>query len=183
MSIEPVSRRSFLAMLAAALAVKPEQLVQPPLPHFADAIASMRTRNPIIEGWADSWLQDWSIWDTVMLQPGKETREILFTGPSPTNFAIRSIGWSGLGDIPVAEAARILDAFECQLVIGGKTYFAAPLALMAPNAFSSAAWQPIAPQIAIAPQSDFRLEIAGDALDLAAERGLRFYLQGVLALQ
>lgn len=176
-----VSRRSFLAAIAAALALKPEHLVRPPLPHLADAIAGMPTRNnPVVEGWADSWLQEWSIWDTVIVQPGRETREALFAGPSPTNFAIRSIGWSTPAEIPFAELREILEGIECRLVIGGLTYFAAPVGVMAANSLSVAARQPIAPQIMIAPQSDFRLEVAGDALSLAAERALVFYLQGVL---
>ena len=172
------TRRSFLAAIAGALAIEPDQLIGPPIARFTEMIAQPQSRNPVIKGWADNWLQPWTITDSLEIQPDTETNTALFDGQSPANFVIHGIGWSVNPQTPLADLIKILNEIECQLVIGGKVYFAAPLCVMSPEPSVG----PVTPRIVIAPRSDFKLQIAGSPLPLTAPAPLSFSLQGLVAL-
>src|SRR5277367_5222324 len=68
-----INRRSFLSLVAASLAVKPEAILKasdpdlPPTPEIGDRYIEM----------------PWVAWDTVVLKPQKRVREQTFFPPLP----------------------------------------------------------------------------------------------------
>lgn len=175
MDAPELSRRGFLAAIAAALAMKPEQLTGPPIPRFAElytAPVSSRPRSLLF--------RPWRIIDTVDVWPGRETFAQLFVGPSPSNFLIRGVGWYVPPAVPSADLAAILDQLEMRLLVDSKTYLAAPLHVF--GAFGGGL-QVLVPEIAIASSGNFCLEVAGDACPLAAPTPILFHMEGVLAFQ
>lgn len=169
------TRRSFLALLAAALAVKPETLTAP-LAHKQNVDAPL---NSIIEGWADSL--HWVISDDLVIAPGCAINESLFASPIPANFAIHSLGWGAQPSILLADFRQILDLVACQLTLDGRAMAAGPLWWFSEQRGLSSGSARILP--ALMPTGDFKLDVAGDPLTLSAPTKLTFWLDGVITMK
>lgn len=171
-----VGRRSFLALIAAALTVKPEALTLKAGDHIKIDIAA----NPIIPNW---WRQ-WSVVDTVIINPNADTSETLFSSPIPSGFEIHSMAW--LTDPQTTlDDLELLLSLEYRIRCDGNVICAGPMPLFGGiNAFlfggllggqdkSRRSFWPT-----LAPREDFRIDIAGGAIPISAARNIHFRLAG-----
>lgn len=182
------TRRSFLSLVAAAFAVRPEDLgkhialvSQPPA-----ASRKEPGHNPLIPNW---W-QHWTITDTVDVAPGAGgVSEILFSAPIPKNMVIESMRWITEAETSCDNLLSLLADLDCRLTVDGQPLFTAALGSLAwaPPSFqggppdranntSRAAFYPT-----IAPREDLRLEVVGrPSVDRITR--VMFALDGTLAI-
>jgi hypothetical protein len=182
------TRRSFLSLVAAAFAVRPEDLdkhialvSQPPV-----AVRKKPGHNPLIPNW---W-EHWTIADTVAVEPGAGgVSEILFSAPIPKNMVIESIRWITEAEISCDNLLSLLADLECRLTVDGRPLFAAALGSLgcAPPSFqggppdqaNNTNRAPFYPRIA--PREDLRLEVVGrPSVDRITR--VMFALDGTLAI-
>jgi hypothetical protein len=180
------SRRSFLSLVAAAFAVKPEDLGKH-LDILREPQRAAAKPTPRPNAIIPNWWQQWMVCDTVDVQPGAgDVSEILFSAPIPAKMLVQSLRWITEADISLANLESIINGLECRLSVDGRPLFAAPI--------SALGWQlptlikrggaagleaPFFP--AISPREDLRLEVTGrPAVDRVTR--VMFALDGTLEI-
>lgn len=161
------SRRSFLALLAGALAVKPDSLIEQRITEIP-----LSHSNPALEDW---WSQ-WAIQDAVTIAPRSAVDELLFSAPIPDNFALRGINWAMESNIPLRDMSALLESLSIALECDGREYFKGPLSWFPMGGSAHDIW-PIWPQII--PRKSVNLIVRADPSDLTLPATVHFQLSGI----
>lgn len=159
------SRRSFLAALAATLAVKPESLIG----QRTTEVPVQRSLNPIIEDW---WNQ-WAIQDAVTIAPQRAVDDVLFSSPIPDNFALHGINWAMESSIPLRDMSALLESLSITLECDGREYFKGPVSWFPMGGSAHDIW----PQII--PRKSVNLIVRADPCDLTLPATVHFQLSGI----
>lgn len=162
---DPRSRRSFLALCAAALAVDPEALARP------RALASRAV--PV------------TFWDGVTLASSlaRETTTLFFP-PLPEGFALTGFSLALPDETPLSDLTQILEEVDFRVSIDGSRFAeggiayamhgwgikAGPGPLKLPTGWSHVL------------QSDFKVEIQVHPLQISEPRLLTVYLDGLVSV-
>lgn len=165
------SRRSFLALVAGALSVKPDVLlgadrVEIPQPR---PVALPEALNRPLEDW---WNQ-WAIQDAVTIAPQRAVDEILFSSPIPDNFALRGINWAMESSIPLRDMSALLESLRITLECDGREYFKGPVSWFPMGGSAHEIW----PQII--PRKSVNLIVRADPCDLTLPTTVHFQLSGI----
>lgn len=153
-----LNRRSFLSLLAGALAVDPRALTGP----YAEL--------PDV--------QIWRMWETVAVGPGSCVYR-LFSSPAhaPFPLALRGLSLRLPDDLTSGELHRLMSSERIRAVVrvGELSLACVPLAAL---------WRisplPIVPEIALPAGRKFAIELETDELEIAQPLPLTALLEGVL---
>ena len=181
-----MERRSFLSLLAGALAAKSLPAIQIAKPGVVTVTESRG--NPVIEGWADFW--PWTVREELVINPGEPTDVALFQEDArwPRSLAVHSLGWAWREDTPLADCKKILGQTEgdqlipglwLELMIGRRVYWSSPgYYVGGPGGILNRLAMPI-----VSPDGKFLLNVKAPALAIARPVTLQFYLSGVVGFE
>lgn len=108
-----LNRRSFLALLSAALTVKPAELIK-------------ATVEPPRDSGGPVWMH-WNVWDTIRIQPNQLTDDSTFFPPLPKNFFIESIRVGMDMSATSDDLTKILDTALLSVHSDGLLFVESPL--------------------------------------------------------
>jgi hypothetical protein len=153
------SRRSFLALVAAAVA-------RPELALTRTAAAPIR---PTAKPEEPSWLH-FLIWDTLRIEPGQPVEWSGFEGRAPRTFLIHrlSVGWLN-PDNQAADVFKVVEATQFRISVDGLNY-ASPLLH----------WLPLDIWPAITGREGLKIEAKAPALDLSAPVDAQVLVSGIV---
>lgn len=168
-----MKRRSFLALLAGALAVKPARMLA----------AAPRRPRPAID-------YPYMVWDSFIVESGKENTETLFFPPLPRDFSIHTLGLHFPDDILVDDLRRIFDALTLQVKSDGAAILdrwpiynvpgppALGLIMPPPQPVMGAMIMPT-----LVPREQFSVQLAGPAITLTRPTPVQVILGGVVRVR
>lgn len=162
-----MNRRSFLALISSALAIRPSTLV---IPQSDDRIL-FRPKLQL----------PYAVWDTVILEPGAAADEYLFSNPIPTGFRIRSVGFAMEPSILLADMQSVIGATEFRICCDDMIISSGGVSLLD----SGMGIGPHAPAIMypeLIPRDNFRFQVKAPGLDLSSAASLRFIISGAVEI-
>lgn len=161
-----MERRSFLALMAGVLAVRPEQLTAPPaVPKFGK----------------DSFgYWPYLVTDSFDIEPGKETKVSLFFPPMPSNFVVSSIGVHFPPEMLAKDLERVLNGLSMCVKSDNLSLLAGAIRVgLQGDARKSP--MPVIP--AIAPCGQFSVDMVGDGLQLEGPAWVQVALSGFVRVR
>jgi hypothetical protein len=183
-----MKRRSFLALIAGALAVEPARLIQ------AAAPAQIPPAPWPLAPWT---IENYIAWEKLIVESGKETNQELFLPPLPDQLSIQTMKIYFDPCILVADMEALLDALWLRVKVDGHAIMdrcpiytvtgpCAGLTGAAPSArdiLTASETGGMAVTPAIVPREEFRVQLAGPAVRLSRPAEVQIVLGGTVRLR
>jgi hypothetical protein len=168
--VSGINRRSFLALMSAALTVKPAELVA------AKPRVSVDAANPV----QANWWRHWTVWDTISIEPNQLTDTSSFFPPLPSNFLIESIHFAVHEKCAYDDLTKVFDAALVRVHSDGALFVEAPLSsFVGPDGLMTAGERRLIHPL-LRPRDNFRVALNAAALPLANPCRVTIALDGMV---